>query len=231
MKNIFKFIFAIFLIPFIFLAGVKSFDMLFKVCLTSEIVWFFVGGAAGYAAVHFFLYDFARPYVLAHECAHALCALFFGYSVHEMKVKENSGHVKLSDHNTAVVLAPYVIPVYFLLLAAAVFVCYKLGYIEARWQNYISLALGFVWAHHIVHTLTAITETSQPDLKVAGGTVFSVVIIILLNLFFVLLLAAMLFPEEISLWPAFKETLFNTISLWQKLLKYIVDLVINIFKL
>lgn len=217
MKNFVKFIIAVFLIPFVFFSLLSAGRAAADVFGASEIMRVFLCGALLYALIHFLIYNFSRPYVLAHECTHALAALFFGYKVHEMKVRENSGHVKLSDHNTAVVLAPYVIPVYFLLWACT---CY---FVDMDWRLEAGL-LGFLWAHHIVHTVTAISETTQPDLKAAGGVIFSLVVIIGLNIAFALFCLALLFPGSVALWAACKDAFFKTLNFWQKVLNYIVDL-------
>ncbi len=231
MKNAAKFTVAVLLAPAVAFAFISAGKMIFNFALSSELVIYFLGGALLYIGVHFSIFNFSRAYVFAHEIMHAVSALFFGFKVHSIKVKKKSGHVKLSDHNEAVVLAPYIVPFYFVIAAIVFYILFRSGYNSTLYQHLYAGALGFLWGFHIVHTIKTITETSQSDLKVAGGTVFSLVIILALNLLLVFLMLAFLFPQAAPFWAVLKEIYFNTLNFWKKVLNYIYSAVVHLFKL
>jgi len=231
MGKFWKFFIAVILLPTAFFALWQLGRVVFDLVFVSKSVLFFIAGAVIYAAVHIKIYNFSRLYVLAHEGMHALAALFFGYKVHSMKVKEDSGQVKMSDINAAVVLAPYVVPLYFLIGALVCFILYKTGYDNAWWVSSFAAVLGFLWGFHILHTVKTLTETTQPDLKAAGGKTFSLVVIVVVNILFALIITAVIFPGHVSLFSALKDIFVSTFKFWKAVIDYAVDFTVRTFKL
>lgn len=144
-------------------------------------------------------------YVLGHELTHALAAWGLGGKVFGMKVAEDGGHVDLSHSNWFIALAPYCIPLYVCLVA--------FGYRVVLWlrpeANLEALFLGLMGvsiAFHLLLTWDALTETTQPDLKAAGGVVFSWSVIAAANGLVVLGLLKALFPDSVGLMARLKES-------------------------
>lgn len=143
-------------------------------------------------------------YVLGHELTHALAAWALGANVYGIKVSETGGHVDLSRSNAFIALAPYCVPLYVCLVA--------LGYRLALWARpgfggealFLGL-MGAALAFHLLLTWDALTQASQPDLKAAGGALFSWSVIAAVNGVVVLGLLKVLFPESVALLARLRE--------------------------
>ncbi|MGB2579971.1 hypothetical protein AAIR98_001890 [Elusimicrobium simillimum] len=231
MKNIVKFFIAVFCLPLVFFFLKEISVLAWHITLNFKVALFFIGGGILYLPLHFFVYDFSRPYVAAHEFTHAIAALFFGYQVKSVKIKKRSGAVKLNDYNEAVVLAPYVLPLYFVMCLFVFAVLTYNGFNGEYYKNAYSFVLGFLFSFHITHTVITLTEVTQPDLRMAGGVVFSLFCITLFNLLFIMLFIALIFPENIAVWPTLKSVFTQTFVFWQKVLNYIIYHVIEILRL
>lgn len=152
-------------------------------------------------------------YVLGHELTHALAAWALGGSVYGIKVAEDGGHVDLSHSNAFIALAPYCVPLYVCAVA--------LGYRVVLWlrPDFAGEALflglmGAALAFHLLLTWDALTETVQPDLKAAGGVVFSWAVIAAVNGFVVLVLLKALFPESVGLLARLREAGRGAVWVW-----------------
>lgn len=152
-------------------------------------------------------------YVLGHELTHALAAWALGGSVYGIKVGEDGGHVDLSHSNAFIALAPYCLPLYVCVVA--------LGYRVALWLRpafagealFLGL-MGAALAFHLLLTWDALTQTVQPDLKAAGGAVFSWAIIAAVNGLLVLILLKALFPESVALLARLREAGRGAVWFW-----------------
>lgn len=164
----------------------------------------FVAGMAAYAAGHWFLRP-SRLYVLSHELTHALAAWMCGARVMGIAVGEGGGHVDVSRSNAWVSLAPYVVPLYALVVVAAyrVLLWGPLARVQAPWAGRAHAAflalLGAALAFHIILTAEVLWSRRQPDLAHAGGALFSLPLIALANGLLVLVGLKLLFPEVVSL--------------------------------
>ena len=87
--------------------------------------------------------------------------------------------------------------------------------------------IGFCMAFHIVQTFKTLFEADQPDLKLAGGKVFSVVTITLANLLVLAVVLKVLFPEAVSLLAAGKNVLAGSVNVWRIIVNYIVEKAVN----
>ena len=231
MKKILKILISVLLLPAVFF-GFKELAVLgWNIVLNFKTALVFLGGGAVYLLVHFYIYNFSRPYVAAHEFTHAVVALFFGYKVKGMKINKDSGSVKLDNYNAAVALAPYVLPFYFLIFAAVVLILFYNGYDSLLYKNIYAAVLGFLFVFHVFHTVKTLVETKQPDLKMAGGAFFSLICILFFNLVFVAVFLAFIFPDRVSVLHMFWRIFTDTSAFWQKVINYSVTHVIEFFKL
>jgi len=231
MKKFLKILVAVLLLPAVFF-GFKELAVLgWNIIFNFKTALSFLGGGAVYLLIHFYVYNFSRPYVAAHEITHALVALLFGYKVKKVQIGESSGSVKLDNYNAAVALAPYVLPLYFLIFAAAAVILLHNGYNSELYKNIYAAVFGFLFVFHVFHTVKTLTETKQPDLKMAGGAFFSLFCILFFNLLFAVIFLAVIFPERVSLSGMFWSVLRDTFSFWQKVINYIIVHVIELFKL
>lgn len=142
-------------------------------------------------------------YVAGHELTHALAAWSTGGKVFAIHVEEKGGHVDLSESSAFVALAPYCVPFHALLVVA--------GYRALVWakpdasaEGLFLALMGAALAFHGLMTWETLTQVQQPDLKAAGGTVFSWALIAAANGLVVLVLLKTLFPESVALADALK---------------------------
>lgn len=226
MARFFKFILALVLLPTLVLTGVEL-GILFKATLIQwKNLLLFLGGATVYVIIHFAWYDFSRFYVFGHEITHALVAFLYGYRVHKISVNKDNGFVKMDKTNTLVVLAPYFIPFYTLVFAF----CYLVGglFTEMKpYGSYMLVAVGFLTAFHLIQTFKTLWEADQPDLKLAGGKVFSLVTITFVNLVILACMLKILFPQQVQLVAAGFNVLRGSLNVWRIIVNYIVEQIIN----
>lgn len=226
MARFIKLLLALFLLPTLLL-GVAELIELFKATLGQwENVLLFTGGALTYAVIHYGWYNFSRMYVFGHEMTHALTAFLCGYRIHKISIKKDNGFVKMDKTNTFVVLAPYFIPFYTLVFA---FVYAVTGcFVNLQpFSFYMLFAVGFLTAFHLIQTFQTLWEADQPDLKLAGGKIFSLVTIVLVNLVVLACVLKVLFPQEVYLLQAALHVCRGTVNLWRIIVNYIVEQVIN----
>ncbi|MBR4592694.1 MAG: hypothetical protein IKO35_05745, partial [Elusimicrobiaceae bacterium] len=106
---------------------------------------------------------------------------------------------------------------------AVVFVYIILGlFFEVTpWRQLFLFLIGFFSAFHWIQTVKTLREADQPDLKLAGGKIFSLVTISLANLVVLALVLKGLFPQEVSLSNAAENVARNTWRLGCFLVHYI----------
>lgn len=220
MKKFLKFLIGIVLLPFAFFFIYDFMGVIGTIIKNFQVTFPFLFGIAIYLIFHKYVYNFSRPYVLAHEVCHALAAWCCGYEVTDMKVKEESGETKVSDVNTFVLLAPYCVPLYALVFT---FLFYVTSLFWTDILNYEKLFLGFLGffvMFHLVHTYKSLTETEQSDITLAGGGMFSFVLIAIINLALIILLINFLFPGIIAPTSIIKEVFIQTCNFWEKFFIY-----------
>lgn len=221
-----KFLFALVLLPTAFFTLAETGQILLAVLGNLGAAVSFVAGVLVYAGIHYGYYDFSRPYVFVHEMTHALAALICGCRIKDVSVGQNSGYVKMNRCNAFVVLAPYFVPGYVILTVMA----YIIGdlFVDLTPYRQIFLFLtGFFTSFHFIQTFKTLFEADQPDLKLAGGKVFSVIMIVLANLVVLALLLKGLFPEAVSLTRAGLRVVYGTVNVWRILVNYIVEHAVN----
>jgi hypothetical protein len=122
--------------------------------------------------------------------------------------------------NVIIVLAPYFVPGY-VLLTAFIYVVLGLFWDVTPYRPLFLGLLGFFMAFHFIQTFKTLFEADQPDLKLAGGKVFSVVMIVLANLVVLAIVLKGGFAEQVQLKNAALAVLKDTNNLWRSLINYI----------
>lgn len=223
---VFKTFIALLLLPTAFFTMVETGRILLSVLGHLGAAISFLLGVVVYAAIHYGCYNFSRMYVFMHEMTHALAALLCGCRIKDISIGRDNGYVKMDRCNAFVVLAPYFVPGYVLISM----MCYMVGNLFVNLAPYREIFLfliGFFTSFHFIQTFKTLFEADQPDLKLAGGKFFSVVMIILSNLMVLAFVLKGIFPEAVSLGISGKNVLIGTINVWRILVNYIVEHVIN----
>lgn len=220
MNKFIKFIVALVLFPITCLVVWEDLHLLLKVLENFSAAVSFVAGAAVYAVIHYKVYNFSRMYVFIHETTHAVAALLCGIRVKDISVKQESGFVKMNRTNTFVVLAPYFIPGYVILIA---FLYILLDFFMdlTPYTPVILFLVGFFMSFHFIQTFQTLWEADQPDLTLAGGRFFSFVIIVLTNMAVLAIVLKILFPQEVALLHALRQVAVQTVKGGQIIVNYI----------
>ena len=221
-----KLLAALLLSPIVLFAMVEVAHILVAVLGHFQIALAFIAGMVVYALIHHTVYDFSRMYVFIHEMTHALVAFLCGSRVRKVSVRKESGYVKMDKVNTFIVLAPYFVPGYVVLVAFI----YMAGDLFADLTPYRQVFLflvGFFLSFHFIQTFKTLFEADQPDLELAGGKFFSIITISLANLVVLALVLKALFPEQVNLTVAGQNLLKGTLNLGRILVNYIWEHVAN----
>lgn len=226
MGRLLKFLLALVLLPTAVLTFAETVRILLSVLGRLDMAVSFIMGILIYAGIHYGYYNFSRPYVFAHEMTHAMAALLCGCRIKDVSVGQESGYVKMDRCNAFVVLAPYFVPAY-VVLAAGIYLIADLFVNLQPYRQVFLFVIGFFTAFHFVQTFKTLFEADQPDLKLAGGKVFSVVMITLANLVVLALVLKALFPEAVSLVQGGKNVLTGTVNVWRILVNYIIEKALN----
>ncbi len=226
MIRLVKLFIALLLLPTAVLTFAETVRILLAVLGQVSAAISFIMGVLIYCAIHYGYYDFSRPYVFAHEMTHALAALLCGCRIKDVSVGQKSGYVKMDRCNTLVVLAPYFVPGY-VIVVAFVYMIADLFVDVTPYRQVFLFVIGFFTAFHFIQTFKTLFEADQPDLKLAGGKIFSVVMIMLANLVVLALVLKALFPETVWLVQAGKNILLGTINIWRIIVNYILEKAIN----
>lgn len=226
MGRLLKFLLALVLLPTAVLTFAETVRILLSVLGRLDMAVSFIMGILIYAGIHYGYYNFSRPYVFAHEMTHAMAALLCGCRIKDVSVGQESGYVKMDRCNAFVVLAPYFVPAY-VVLAAGIYLIADLFVNLQPYRQVFLFVIGFFTAFHFVQTFKTLFEADQPDLKLAGGKVFSVVVITLANLVVLALVLKALFPEAVSLVQGGKNVLTGTVNVWRILVNYIIEKALN----
>lgn len=221
-----KFLIALLLLPTVVFTCIEVCAILWKVLSTVSLIISFISGIGIYTLIHYLVFDFSRMYVFMHELTHAICAFLCGYHVQDMSVKEHSGYVKMDKSNVFVALAPYFVPGY-VILTVLVYLITDLFIDLTAYRQVFLFFIGFFTAFHFIQTFHTLFEVEQPDLKLAGGKFFSVVIIVLTNLLVLAFVLKGLCPEIVLLKTAAKKVALSSLHFWQILVNYILEYFIN----
>jgi len=150
--------------------------------------------AAGVVAAAFMFWVLPAPvrlYVLAHELTHAIWGALLGARIYGLRVAGSGGHVKLSQSNWLIALAPYFFPFYTFIVILAYYlllIFFDLRPYAFAWLGIVGLTLGF----HGVFTIYALAQDQQ-DVR-DYGRLFSFGAIYLMNMLGVCLVLLIVSP-------------------------------------
>ena len=167
----------------------------------ASAAWSLTGGArpflmvaVGVAAAVFLFWALPVPvrlYVLAHELTHAFWGALLGARISGLRVSGSGGHVKLSQSNWLIALAPYFFPFYTFIVILVYYILlifFDLRPYALVWFGLVGFTLGF----HVVFTIYALAQDQQ-DVR-DYGRVFSLGMIYLINMLGVCLVLLIVTP-------------------------------------
>lgn len=222
MAKFLKFLAALVLLPITCLVVWEDGRILLGVLEHLSAAISFVLGAAVYAAIHYKYYDFSRMYVFMHEMTHAVAALLCGVRIKDIHIGQESGYVKMQRTNTFIVLAPYFVPGY-VVLVAILYAGLGLVLDLTPYRQLVLFLIGFLMAFHFIQTFHTLWDADQPDLQMAGGKFFSCVTIVLANMLVLALVLKILFPQDVFLWEAAQQVAHQTATGARIIVNYILE--------
>ena len=165
----------------------------------ADSIWVaLLAGAACWWIIYLLLPKPIWVYVFGHELAHVLAAWLFGGKVKKFKVTSAGGHVVVTKTNFLIVLAPYFLPIYAVLISLA-FIGLRLFFDLHPYMVWFHLLLGAAYAFHITLTWHAL-KGHQLDIA-RSGYLFSAAVIWLGNIV-VLLLAIPALTGRVGMFTA-----------------------------
>ena len=149
-------------------------------------------GITSYLVLHVLFGAPTRAYVFGHELTHASAAWISGGQVKGFKAGKTKGSVTTNKITGFIALAPYMIPVYSILVALAYGIA---GFFWAvrPYLSWFLWGLGASLAFHLVFTVEALKQ-KQTDLDVLGP-ILSVGLIYWFNITCVIGILSLVSPE------------------------------------
>ena len=185
--------------------------------------WFGIGAIA-FGTFTILLWRPVVVYVFGHELVHAFATWLCLGRVSNLTASASGGQVTTSKSNTFIRLAPYCVP-FYALLAAAAFAAMDAWWMPLKPYAYILAAvLGFFYTFHIGFTLWSLRR-DQPDLK-PDGWLFSLVLIYLANLaVFALMFGFLSDGHAHGAWSALRDSFSSgwsqTMHIYRNLIAFI----------
>lgn len=188
-----------FLLPLVVITVVTALQLVGRALVyqafwkSSELGFFLLGGVAWWAMFYSGI-RLVSMYVHGHEWSHAITALVCGGKIYKVVAGPNGGYVDTNKSNTWITLAPYLVPLFTMVLLG---VSLALSFlIEIRETTALpigslftlkfqpiwicSFLIGWSWFFHITYTIKTI-RLEQGDL-VRNGEFFSIILIFFSNL-------------------------------------------------
>jgi hypothetical protein len=195
-KKLKRFFIAVLLLPACYGVTQGVWVLLTGFKTVPEGSFYFFAGVISYFAFQWVFFRPIRTYVFGHELSHALAAWMSGADVKHFHVSKKGGSVSVSKSNVFIALAPYILPLYALLVMAAYYsACYFYPGLKTHGLAFLWV-LGASLGFHMALTAYAL-KMDQPDLK-AAGKFLSAVIIYLGNTVSIVFLLGVLFPKTVS---------------------------------
>ncbi len=200
MKKLKRFLVAVMLLPACYGVTLGLWSAVSRFRNVPENSFYFFAGIASYFAFQWAFFLPIRTYVFGHELSHAIAAWMTGAKVKHFHVSKKGGSVTVSKSTTFIALAPYVFPLYALMVMILFFgACYFLPPWRGYWHVFLWV-LGVAIGFHMALTAYAL-KMDQPDLK-SAGKFLSAILIYLGNVLSVMLVLGLLFPKTVS-WKTF----------------------------
>lgn len=168
--------------------------------------WFFIAGGVCWVALLWCRLKPTLAYVFAHEITHALAAKASLGEIHDMHISRSGGYVETNKTNWFITLAPYLVPLYTLLVFALLELgraFYNLDFAYplslGAWHPHLKPVwifyywIGLTWCFHISFTWDVL-KTEQTDL-LHNGEFFSILLIFGANLAILALLLFIASPK------------------------------------
>ncbi|MDD4539950.1 MAG: hypothetical protein PHT80_13110 [Lentisphaeria bacterium] len=124
-------------------------------------------------------------YVFGHELTHWVMAKIFLRKTGRFQSGKNAGAVEVENPNVWIILAPYVLPFYLLVVIGLYGLIMLIANASIHPYAVIAFAvlIGLSYAYHVILTIIAL-RTGQADLKMKGK-ILSLMMVITGNLLFI----------------------------------------------
>lgn len=172
------------LIPFLLLfAGILGMSLL-EICqfaVRHRNTQIFLVALVGFCIL-FIWKRFTPLYVFAHEMTHWLAAKATGHETGRISISWSKGYVEIKNPSVFIVLAPYFVPLYFLIVVglAGLIMWFFPAYWPAWADIGVMVASAAALAYHLILTCVALWR-GQSDLD-KFGVYFSLSLVLLVNL-------------------------------------------------
>ncbi|MBI5050793.1 MAG: hypothetical protein HZC11_07990 [Nitrospirae bacterium] len=123
---------------------------------------------------------------------HTVSSWLFGGRTKQFQVTDKGGSVTSTKSNTFINLAPYLVPIYTILIWL-VYLLLSLLYSLERYRNHFLFLIGLSLAFHIIFT-AELLKTKQSDL-LKSGYLFSISIIYIVNISIIAFCLNLIFPN------------------------------------
>ncbi|MCB4756852.1 MAG: hypothetical protein LHV69_07470 [Elusimicrobia bacterium] len=217
LRRLFHVVLGLLLLPCVWAAFLVLARMVYKLGVTEwKFVWIYAAGALSYLIME---RVFHRPmwiYIVGHELTHALSGLLTGARIRSFKASDHQGEVQLSKTNWFIVISPYIIPLYALLLLLIYAVLWHYWPHPALTYGFQFL-MGAALTFHLSLTFMAF-HARQSDLKVLGFFL-SLVLILLGNALILGVLCVSLFGVTPPIEIYFSSLLKETVGAWTWIVK------------
>ncbi len=187
-----RFLFSILLIPVCIAVTMSFYNCLSGIKSLPQSSLYFLSGVLAYCLMHLLLFKPDFLYVFGHESMHAITTFLSGGKASSMKVSSKEGSVKTTKPNFFVILAPYIIPSYTVLIAVLYFILILFTQVQNFLKIFIFL-IGFTLMLHLSYTAESIRQ-KQSDL-IKTGYLFSLSFIYIINVSLVFFILTLLVRE------------------------------------
>lgn len=202
-KKIIKLITGILFLPFCIGISRALYDSLGLLILGQRHQFYFFLGIITYVLMHLLVWKPDYLYVFAHELVHAFFAILFGGKIKSFKVSSSGGSVSTTKSNFIISLAPYIFPLYTLVVSLVFFIMCFFWEKAYNYTNIYIFCAGFFLALHFIMTADSL-KTKQTDIT-ENGYLFSLTLIYFVNVLILLAPLSGLF-ENVSFKILIKET-------------------------
>ena len=188
-----RFLFGVLLLPVAVAVSIVLYRQLISLedIGSPQQIYFFYGIIA-YSIFHLLIYRPAKLYIFSHELLHAVSSWLFGGKTKQFQVTDKGGSVTTTKSNTFINLAPYLFPIYTILIWLIYFL-FSLFHNLERYTGPCLFLIGLSLAFHIIFT-AELLKTKQRDL-VKSGYLFSISIIYIVNISIVAFALNLIFPS------------------------------------